>query len=121
MRLALSLNRRSDHRNSVSEEEQIVGLYWTLHAGLHDHVLSWPFSSTVTLSLIEGRGGHASLQKVIDPHRSKCPREAFERPSHPHNEHSCGFAAVVNLAKLLSTYVHNDVLHIKVSITLPYD
>ncbi|GFU30766.1 uncharacterized protein NPIL_150861 [Nephila pilipes] len=122
MRLALSLTRRPDHRNTVSsasEEEQMVGLYWTLHAGQHDHVLRWPFSSTVTLSLIEGRNGHASLQKVIDPSRSKCPREAFERPSHPHNEHSCGFAAVINLQTLFSNYVQNDVLHIKVSITLP--
>ncbi|KAF8773049.1 hypothetical protein HNY73_015744 [Argiope bruennichi] len=111
MRLAMSLSRR----NILSKDEQVVGLFWTLQAGQHDYALQWPFSSVVTLSVI---GGVTSLQRVIIPGSSKCPMEAFDRPQSPNNEHSCGFASLLTLSELYSNYIHNDVLHIKVTITL---
>ncbi|CAL1266666.1 unnamed protein product [Larinioides sclopetarius] len=111
MRLALSLSRR----NSLPNGEQVVGLFWTLQTGQHDYALQWPFSSIVTLSLV---GRIASLQRVIVPGSSKCPMEAFDRSQGPNNEHSCGFASLLTLSELFSNYVHNNMLHIKVTITL---
>lgn len=120
MRLSLSLGQLPNYRNSVvlseKEETQVVGLYWTLHSGLHDDIVRWPFSSPVALALIDRTGQGRNMEKVIDPAHSKCPREAFEKPKGAHNEHSCGFAALVTLSTLMTAYVQDDVLHIRVSI-----
>ncbi|XP_035215024.1 uncharacterized protein LOC118188644, partial [Stegodyphus dumicola] len=117
MRLALSLARLPNYRNSVvaaKEDTPVVGLYWTLQPGLHDDALRWPYQAPITLSVIDSRG-ERHLEKLIDPAHSKCPPEAFERPP---GTHSCGFAALVTVDTLLSSYIHNNILHIKASILL---
>ncbi|XP_054722774.1 uncharacterized protein LOC129232666 [Uloborus diversus] len=123
MRLSLSLGRLPNYRNSVvtsgeeDESPQVVGLFWSLHSGMHDDVLEWPFKRTVTLSFSDVRGGR-HLEKVIDPTHSKCPPEAFQRPLGAHNEHSCGFSSLVTLETLLGAYVHGDALIVKASVVL---
>lgn len=120
MRMSISLGRLPNYRNSVvvteKEENQVIGLYWTLHAGLHDEIVTWPFSSTIALVLVDRTRQGQNLEKIIDPVHSKCPQQAFERPTGAHNEHSCGFSALVTLQTLMSAYVYGDILHIKVNI-----
>lgn len=121
MRISLSLGRLPNYRNAVvlSEKEEsskVVGLYWTLHSGMHDDVVRWPFSSAVALVLVDRTGQGQDLEKVIDPVNSKCPQQAFDRPSGSQNEHSCGFAALVTLKVLMSNYVYEDLLHVRVNI-----
>ncbi|UYV64137.1 hypothetical protein LAZ67_2006681 [Cordylochernes scorpioides] len=88
-------------------QEHVLGLYLTLFRGRHDPLLRWPFPHVVHLTLADPDHAGGDLVKTIDPRNTKCPPQAFDRPTEIHNEHSCGFAALVSLERV-KNFINDD-------------
>lgn len=119
LRMSMALNAVEPSIQSLTNhgEEYVVGLYLTLFKGKYDAMMKWPFTHTVILTLVDQNNAARDLVKVIDPKNTKCPQQAFLRPRDVHNEHSCGFAALVSLERLQS-YIREGSVLLKISVVL---
>ncbi|XP_076367000.1 uncharacterized protein LOC143255362 isoform X2 [Tachypleus tridentatus] len=117
MRVTLVLNDVITPLQSLANhrEEYVLGLYLTLHRGRHDAVLRWPFSKSIVLTVVDQAYLGRDLVKVIDPQNTKCPVHAFMRPQEIHNEHSCGFSALMPLERVVD-FIKDEALLIRTSI-----
>ncbi|XP_076325288.1 uncharacterized protein LOC143233200 [Tachypleus tridentatus] len=116
MKASLTLNSHLPTLYSVSSQTDYgLGLYMTLYRGSFDALLRWPFHHTVLLTIVDQSYKGLDVVKIIDPKNTKCPLQAFQRPSEIHNDHSCGFEEVMPL-KNVENFIKDDSLLIKASI-----
>ena len=90
-----------------------LSLFFTIMRGEFDTLLSWPFQQRVTLCLLDPN--RATSRHVAETFRPDASSSSFHRPQREMNVAS-GCPCFVPLSSLLSNYIKDDTLFIKIVV-----
>ena len=94
---------------------EYVAIFVHLMEGEHDDLLQWPFTGTITLSILDRSGAKNDISQIVQatPHPS-----AFQRPREAICGKGCGFVKFAPIEQVFGPhYVRKDKLFLKIEFS----
>lgn len=83
--------------------------------GEHDDLLQWPFTGTITLSILDRSGAKNDISQIV---QATANESAFQRPEEAICGKGCGFVKFAPIEQVFGPhYVKKDKLFLKIEFS----